>query len=90
MKENDAQDFKGQRMSQASQGLISTIRRLAPKREEGPQPLDISPGCAFGAVVEERLKTLEHRIEEVKARLNGLLFLAAGAVVAQVVIRLLE
>lgn len=42
----------------------------------------------FRARVEERLRCLEAELSEVKSRLNGLLFLATGAVLAQIVLRL--
>jgi hypothetical protein len=42
----------------------------------------------FRARVEERLRCLEAELGEVKSRLNGLLFLAAGTVLAQIVLRL--
>ncbi|MHB8576650.1 MAG: hypothetical protein ACYDCQ_15105 [Dehalococcoidia bacterium] len=44
--------------------------------------------AAFRASVEERLRALEAELSEVKSRLNGLLFLAAGTVLAQVVLHL--
>ena len=40
------------------------------------------------AVAEERLRTLEAEVTELKGRLNGLLFVLIGAVATQVVIRL--
>jgi uncharacterized protein YceH (UPF0502 family) len=44
--------------------------------------------AAFRASVEQRLKTLESDLVEVKGRLNGLLFLVAGAVVTQLVLHI--
>lgn len=46
--------------------------------------------AAFRAGVEERLRALERETAEVKGRINGLIFLIAGTVVAQVIIRLVE
>lgn len=46
--------------------------------------------AAFRATVEARLKALEDELAEVKGRLNGLLFLIAGAVLVQVALRLLR
>ena len=59
-------------------------------RSRTPVRIDIEPGCAFGALVRERLSDLERHLEEVKARLNGLLFLVAGAVVVDIVLRLVR
>ncbi len=47
-------------------------------------------GAAFRATVEQRLKALEADLGEVKSRLNGLLFLVAGAVLTQVILQLLR
>ncbi len=44
---------------------------------------------AFRAVIEERLRNLERQLDEVKGRVNGLIFLLGGAVAAQFVLRLL-
>jgi hypothetical protein len=44
---------------------------------------------AFRFVVAERLRGLERDLAEVRARVNGLLFVVAGAVVAQLLLRLL-
>ena len=43
---------------------------------------------AFRAVVEERLRGLDRQLDEVKGRVNGLLFLLAGSVAAQIVLGL--
>ncbi len=44
---------------------------------------------AFRAVIEERLRNLERQLDEVKGRVNGLIFMLGGAVAAQFVLRLL-
>jgi hypothetical protein len=44
--------------------------------------------AAFRATVDERLRNLERQLDEVRGRINGLLFLLAGAVATQVVLRL--
>ncbi|HZQ35977.1 MAG TPA: hypothetical protein VFD32_08595 [Dehalococcoidia bacterium] len=46
--------------------------------------------ATFRATVEARLKALEAELAEVKGRLNGLLFLLAGAVLVQIALRLLR
>ena len=43
----------------------------------------------FRAAAEQRLRVLEREVAEVKDRVNGLIFVVAGAVVTQVVLRLL-
>ncbi len=44
---------------------------------------------AFRAVIVERLRNLERQLDEVKGRVNGLIFLLGGAVAVQFVLRLL-
>jgi hypothetical protein len=46
--------------------------------------------AVFRATVEQRLGALEEGLSEVKNRINGLLFLVAGAVLVQVVQRLVH
>lgn len=56
---------------------------------KGDKPLlEISPGCPFGALVEQRLKDMERNTQEIKGRINGLIFIILGLVVAEVIIRL--
>jgi hypothetical protein len=45
--------------------------------------------AAFRARVEERLRNLESQVEELKGRINGLLFFIAGTVVVQTLLRVL-
>jgi hypothetical protein len=49
----------------------------------------LSEAAAFRARVDERLRSLEAEIAEVKSRINGLLFFIAGTVIAQALLRLL-
>jgi len=70
--------------------LKRTIKRLARlgRRSGGAkQTVDIAPGCAFGAVVDQRLKDMERGLGELKGRVNGLIFVVAGAVLVEIVMR---
>jgi hypothetical protein len=49
-----------------------------------------SSAAAFHAVVEERLRNLEKQLDEVKGRVNGLIFLIVGVVITQVVLGLVQ
>jgi hypothetical protein len=49
----------------------------------------VSEAAAFRARVDERLRSLEAEVAEVKTRINGLLFFIAGTVVAQGLLRFL-
>ncbi len=46
--------------------------------------------AAFHAVVEERLRSLEKQLDEVKGRVNGLIFLIIGVVITQFVLGLVR
>jgi hypothetical protein len=66
------------------------LARLSRRRQEGQsEPVESLSAAAFRAVVDERLGNLERQLDELKGRVNGLLFLVAGTVLAQVLIRLL-
>ena len=63
--------------------------QIAPvaRRRGGPRR---GSAAAFRASVEERLRALEREMGEVKGRVNGLMFLIAGTVAAQIILRLIE
>jgi hypothetical protein len=64
------------------------VRRRNDARRAVEEPLESMSAPAFRGVVAERLRALERDLGEVRARINGLLFVVAGAVVTQVVLRL--
>ena len=47
----------------------------------------IGAEAAFRATVEARLKNLESQLDEVKTRMNGLLFAISGTVLTQVLLK---
>ncbi len=70
------------------------VRRRRAEREPPPRYRVATlrtgrQGIAFRAVIEERLRNLERQLDEVKGRVNGLIFLLGGAVAVQFVLRLL-
>ena len=80
--------------SKASKKLERTMRELWLKVRgsnrtgtRGEPVVDTSPGCAFGALVEERLKNMEGNIQELKGRINGLIFVLVGVVLVEVIMR---
>lgn len=74
--------------------LATTVRREQTCREglfeRKGEKLDLTPGCTFGALVEQRLEHIESELVEAKGRLNGLIFLVVGAVVVEIVMRLVK
>jgi len=67
--------------------LVRRRSRAQRSRPAGPEP----PGdrVSFRATVDLRLGNLERQMDELKGRINGLLFVLAGAVATQVVLKLL-
>jgi hypothetical protein len=65
---------------------IARFRRQ-PERNGGT-PARIS-AAAFRAAVEIRLTNLERELGDLKGRINGLIFLVAGTVITQVVLRVI-
>lgn len=47
-------------------------------------------GTAFRAAVEVRMHTLERDIGELKGRLNGLIFVVIGAVITQLLLKVVQ
>ena len=72
----------------ASEKLKKAIRRLG-RRLPRP-PLDLAPDSPFDALLEQRMRHLEHQVEELKQRVNGLMIMLAGAVVVQILLSLLR
>lgn len=66
---------------------LARLRRARPSTDA--EPLARLSAEGFRAVVDERLRGLERELQEVKGRVNGLIFLLAGTVAAQLVLRLL-
>ena len=71
-------------------------RAIAALRSRRPSPatsdrqsLVQGDDASFRAAVDVRLQNLERQLDELKGRINGLLFLLAGAVATNVVLRLL-
>jgi hypothetical protein len=66
--------------------------RVERREPLGAEPLPaavvLAPGSAFEAVTRQMVEDLAREIGEIKGRLNGLLFMAAGAIVVDVVMRL--
>ena len=51
-------------------------------------PVDLAPGSAYEALTRQMVEALTEELDEIKGRLNGLLFMVAGAIVIDVVLRL--
>ncbi len=50
--------------------------------------IDVRPASAYEAVTREMVQAMRAEIAEIKNRLNGLLFMVAGAIVLDIIVRL--
>jgi hypothetical protein len=73
-------------MADALERAISRFRRAASTNGAAPGR---QTAAAFRASVEFRLKNLERDVGDLKGRINGLIFVVLGAVITQVVLRVL-
>jgi hypothetical protein len=68
----------------------TTTETARPRRRATRTGRNRSAAAAFQAVVEERLRNLEQQLNELKGRVNGLIFLIIGVVITQLVLRMLQ
>jgi len=81
-------------MQRETEAEAITTQSAPAGRRRGTQTGSTGPrqgsAAAFRAAVEERLRALEREMAEVKGRINGLIFLIAGTVATQVILRLMQ
>ena len=70
-----------------SEEMREAARRLRHDLWDG---VNLSPRSAFDALLDARLNVLERQVDELKGRVNGLIFLVIAAVIVQIVIGLLS
>ena len=63
-------------------------RRAA--KTEAVTVIDLAPSSGFDVLIQERIRGLEDGLREIKSRVNGLIFLVAGVVIVQVVLRVVS
>jgi hypothetical protein len=73
--------------SKLERALAQFRRRQRAAQKEGIKPSSDDP---FRAVVEERLRHLEQQLDELKGRVNGLIFLVVGTALTQVIIKVIQ
>ena len=77
-------------MTRELEKAIAFFVRKRERYRARPDPeLNATPDrSSFRATVDLRLSNLERQLDELRTRINGLLFLLAGAVATQIVLRL--
>lgn len=75
-------------MSHSLERAVSRFRRLPADggRDDGKR----MSGMAFRAAVEVRMQNLERDIGDLKSRLNGLIFVMIGAVITQLLLKVVQ
>ena len=72
-----------------AEALREQVARLQGSRaRKERKPLDLGPLSAHEAMTRQMVEALAEDLKEIKGRLNGLLFMVAGAILVDVVIRL--
>lgn len=68
---------------------VSALHPIAGRRPAGPTPgpVDLAPASAYEALTRQMVEGLAADLGEIKGRLDGLLFMVAGAIVLDVVLR---
>ena len=72
---------RGETATAACDGVIA-----APRRET----VSLEPASAYEAVTRQMVLGVSEELREIKARLNGLLFMVAGSLLLDVALRLAE
>ena len=70
------------------EALTRVVRRWRDGQRTQSAALETMTAPAFRAIVAERLRNLERELIEVRSRVNGLMFVVAGAVISQIILRL--
>jgi hypothetical protein len=67
---------------------LRLLRSSEREQRERRAPISDEPCCAYGLVTRTKLESLAQDIEEIKSRVNALLWSVGGAVLLDVVTRL--
>lgn len=74
-----------------SHTLERAISRFGRQRRDGePETTGRISAAAFRTAIELRLRSLEREFADVKGRLNGLIFVVIGAVITQLVMKVVQ
>jgi hypothetical protein len=69
---------------------MSRVEEACERGEAGPrrETVSLEPATAYEAVTRQMVVGVSEELREIKARLNGLLFVAAGSLLLDVALRL--
>lgn len=72
---------------------VAARRRKRTTRREAtgaPTPLDLDPHSAYELLTRQMVQTVSEELREIRLRVNGLIFVTVGAVVAEAVLRMVR
>ncbi|MBI2935890.1 MAG: hypothetical protein HYY31_03650 [Chloroflexi bacterium] len=77
------------------EGLEQALRRLGQRlkgrqKVEKSTPVELTPQTTFEALLDERIKNLRQTVDELRGRVNGLIFVVVAAVIVQVLMGFLR
>ena len=75
-------------MSREIERAIAYFVRRRDRHRANTAPAEPASPVSFRATVDLRLSNVERQLDELRTRINGLLFLLAGAVATQVILKL--
>lgn len=83
-----------QNLSAQIQRRVKTTKRPdqengAPHEQSDPAGIDVRPANAYEAVTRQMVESLSADLQEIKSRLNNLVFMIAGAILLDVIGRMI-
>jgi len=74
-------------MANSTEALKDEVRRLRGGRA-GPGRVDLEPVSTYEVVTRQMVDGLRNDLQEIRGRINGLIFLVAGSAIVEVVSRI--
>jgi hypothetical protein len=71
------------------EGVAGCHRIATPDAGSGRERISLEPASAYEVVTRQMVLDMGEDLREIKARLNGLLFMVAGAVVLEILMRVM-
>ena len=75
------------RRMRSGEELRTQLRALHERHDRASEPLDLDPRSAYELLTRQMVSALADELREIRQRVNGLIFLTIGAVLADIVMR---
>ncbi|MGN6362661.1 MAG: hypothetical protein ACTHNK_19970 [Thermomicrobiales bacterium] len=76
------------RRMRSGEELRTQLRALHERHDRASEPLDLDPRSAYELLTRQMVSTRADELREIRQRVNGLIFLTIGAVLADIVMRI--